>query len=95
MAMVPAVLLVLLWPSVGLAMRFGMGDPFAPPAALYGPNDVGVVSLTNDDLRDPAKGGVGGPEAWLVEFYSSWCGHCVQFAPDYKKLAKDVKGELD
>ena len=31
--------------------------------------------------------------AWLIEFYSSWCGHCIDFAPAFKQLAKDVKGK--
>ena len=31
--------------------------------------------------------------AWLVEFYSSWCGHCIHFAPTFKELAADVHGE--
>lgn len=30
------------------------------------------------------------PNAWLVEFYSSWCGHCISFAPTFKELALDV-----
>ena len=25
-----------------------------------------------------------------VEFYSSWCGHCIHFAPTFKSLALDV-----
>ncbi|XP_059849657.1 sulfhydryl oxidase 2 [Hypanus sabinus] len=29
--------------------------------------------------------------AWVVEFYSSWCGHCVNFAPTWKALGRDVK----
>ncbi|ELU03567.1 hypothetical protein CAPTEDRAFT_218956 [Capitella teleta] len=28
---------------------------------------------------------------WLVNFYSSWCGHCIRFAPLYKKLASAIK----
>ena len=31
--------------------------------------------------------------AWLVEFYSSWCGHCIDFAPAFIQLANDVKGK--
>ncbi|XP_007898490.1 sulfhydryl oxidase 2 isoform X2 [Callorhinchus milii] len=29
--------------------------------------------------------------AWVVEFYSSWCGHCVNYAPTWKALAGDVR----
>eukprot|EP00794_Sanderia_malayensis_P015846 gene15846-17444_t len=27
---------------------------------------------------------------WVVEFYSSWCGHCHAFAPTWKKFAREV-----
>nr|XP_034969068.1 sulfhydryl oxidase 2 isoform X3 [Zootoca vivipara] len=33
----------------------------------------------------------GSPSAWLVQFYSSACGHCVAFAPTWKALAGDVR----
>ncbi|XP_054629742.1 sulfhydryl oxidase 2 [Dunckerocampus dactyliophorus] len=29
--------------------------------------------------------------AWLVQFFSSWCGHCIQFSGTWKALAQDVK----
>lgn len=29
--------------------------------------------------------------AWLIEFYSSWCGHCQKFAPHWKEFASEVK----
>jgi len=32
------------------------------------------------------------PTLWLVEYYSSWCGHCQEFAPIFKALAKDIAG---
>ncbi len=28
---------------------------------------------------------------WMVEFYSSWCGHCQHFAPVMKELGAEVK----
>ncbi|XP_035683893.1 sulfhydryl oxidase 1-like [Branchiostoma floridae] len=31
------------------------------------------------------------PNVFLVEFYSSWCGHCVNFAPTWKALARDTQ----
>uniref|UniRef100_A0A8C6T0L9 Sulfhydryl oxidase n=1 Tax=Neogobius melanostomus TaxID=47308 RepID=A0A8C6T0L9_9GOBI len=29
--------------------------------------------------------------ATVVEFYASWCGHCIAFSPIYKNLARDIK----
>jgi thiol-disulfide isomerase/thioredoxin len=36
---------------------------------------------------------VGSEKAWLVEFYSSWCGHCISFAPTFRLFAADVYGK--
>lgn len=32
--------------------------------------------------------------AWLVQFFSSWCGHCIQYSSTWKALAQDVQGTL-
>lgn len=33
-----------------------------------------------------------GEKAWLVEFYNSWCGYCLRFAPVWKSLANSIYG---
>ena len=33
-------------------------------------------------------GVLNGEDAYLVDFYAPWCGHCHSFAPHYEKLAK-------
>ena len=27
-------------------------------------------------------------EAWVIDFYAPWCGHCIQFSPHFEKVAK-------
>ncbi|KAK1892292.1 Sulfhydryl oxidase 2 [Dissostichus eleginoides] len=29
--------------------------------------------------------------AWFIQFYSSWCGHCIQYSETWKNLARDVQ----
>ena len=28
---------------------------------------------------------------WMLEMYASWCGHCQQFAPRFKELARELE----
>ncbi|XP_062919833.1 sulfhydryl oxidase 1 [Mobula hypostoma] len=54
---------------------------------LYSPADqVTLLDYSNLDgiLYNSSK-------AWVVEFYASWCGHCISFARVWKSLANDIK----
>lgn len=64
------------------------GGIFGAPEALYGPNDH-VVVLNATCIKNTIYGTT---NAWVVEFYSSWCGHCIHFAPVYKQFAAEVEG---
>ncbi|VDI39827.1 Hypothetical predicted protein [Mytilus galloprovincialis] len=55
---------------------------------LYKSSDD-VVILTNDSFY-PAV--LGSENAWIIEFYNSWCGHCINFAPKWKEFATNTKG---
>lgn len=33
-------------------------------------------------------------DAWIIDFYAPWCGHCIQFAPDFEKTAKVSKDSI-
>lgn len=54
---------------------------------LYTEEDP-VVILTSSTLKQTVHNS---STAWLVQFYSSWCGHCIQYSPTWKALAGDVK----
>ena len=56
---------------------------------LYKPSDK-IVLLENDTISEVIYNS---KFAWFVEFYSSWCGHCQSFAPDWKELASQVEGK--
>lgn len=49
-----------------------------------------IVLLENDTISSVIHNS---PSAWVVEFYSSFCGHCHAFAPTWKKLARMAKGK--
>ncbi|XP_063860177.1 sulfhydryl oxidase 2-like isoform X1 [Scylla paramamosain] len=56
-------------------------------ASLYNSTDD-VVILDHTNFTATVHGT---ENAWVVEFYSSWCGHCIQFAPTWKLFGRDVR----
>lgn len=70
--------------GVLLGLLFGL----AQSARLYTEEDP-VVILSSDSLKQTV---LNSSSAWLLQFYSSWCGHCIQYSATWKALAGDVKG---
>ncbi|XP_047448761.1 sulfhydryl oxidase 2 [Mugil cephalus] len=56
-------------------------------ARLYTEQDP-LVILSSSSLKPTVTNS---SSAWLVQFYSSWCGHCIQYSSTWKALAQDVK----
>ena len=55
---------------------------------LYKPSSPGIQCLRNYEVE---KAVTKSEWAWMLELYSSWCGHCQQFAPRFKELAKELE----
>ncbi|KAM3176443.1 hypothetical protein ACTXT7_006522 [Hymenolepis weldensis] len=55
--------------------------------ALYGAEDP--VTLLNENNFDEF---ISRPGVNVVKFYASWCGHCENFAPKFKKTASVLQG---
>ncbi|PFH44884.1 hypothetical protein AMATHDRAFT_72161 [Amanita thiersii Skay4041] len=47
------------------------------------------LELTPEDFKEKTSTGY-----WLVEHFSPFCPHCVQFAPTWKQLVKDAETEF-
>ncbi|KAM7017538.1 sulfhydryl oxidase 2 [Tautogolabrus adspersus] len=56
-------------------------------ARLYTEEDP-LVILSSSSLKTTVSNST---SAWLVQFFSSWCGHCIQYSSTWKSLARDVK----
>ncbi|CAJ1069551.1 sulfhydryl oxidase 2 [Xyrichtys novacula] len=56
-------------------------------ARLYTEQDP-LVILGSSSLKPTVSNS---SSAWLVQFFSSWCGHCIQYSSTWKALAQDVK----
>ncbi|XP_020780519.1 sulfhydryl oxidase 1 [Boleophthalmus pectinirostris] len=61
--------------------------PSSSEAGLYTDTDQ-IILLTPQTVESVL---VNSTAAIVVEFYASWCGHCIAFSTTYKKLARDIK----
>ncbi|XP_021269680.1 sulfhydryl oxidase 2 isoform X2 [Numida meleagris] len=71
----PLVLLALLAAGVAAARLYRAGED---PLSVLAAGTVRRALLNSS-------------AAWVVQFYSSSCGHCIAFAPTWRALAGDVK----
>ncbi|XP_064891662.1 sulfhydryl oxidase 2 isoform X1 [Columba livia] len=60
----------------------------AAAARLYRPGEDPLTVLAAGSVRQAL---LNSSAAWVVQFYSSSCGHCIAFAPTWRALAGDVK----
>ncbi|XP_031457730.1 sulfhydryl oxidase 2 [Phasianus colchicus] len=77
-------------------MAAGGGWPLALLALLLAGVAARLYRAGEDPLSVLAAGTVrrallNSSAAWVVQFYSSSCGHCIAFAPTWRALAGDVK----
>ncbi|KAF7644476.1 hypothetical protein LDENG_00221370 [Lucifuga dentata] len=56
-------------------------------ARLYTEEDP-LVILNSSSLKPAVSNS---SSAWLVQFFSSWCGHCIQYSGTWRALAQDVQ----
>ena len=56
--------------------------------SLYEPPAPGIVCLHGNELTRMLTNS---STSWMVEFYSSWCGHCQYFAPTMKEIGDQTQ----
>lgn len=89
-ARVPHQMAAVVWVQITLSIFVFLLSAPSQAARLYTEDDP-VTILTTETLKQTVHNST---TAWLVQFYSSWCGHCIQYSPTWKALAGDVKGRL-
>uniref|UniRef100_A0A9J8DAV8 Sulfhydryl oxidase n=1 Tax=Cyprinus carpio carpio TaxID=630221 RepID=A0A9J8DAV8_CYPCA len=62
-------------------------SPLIAEAGLYTASDQ-IIILSPENVDSVL---FNSSAALFVEFYATWCGHCVAFSPTWKNLARDIK----
>ena len=73
--------------SVICTFLFVICCSYGAEASLYSKDDPMEI-LDNSTIRQTIYNS---KYVWIVEFYSSWCGHCHAFAPTWRKFAKQLQ----
>ncbi|XP_029392648.1 sulfhydryl oxidase 2 isoform X1 [Mus pahari] len=71
-----------------LAVVVAVGPREGGGARLYREGLDAVWLLDSGSVRSATGNS---SAAWLVQFHSSWCGHCIGYAPTWRALAADVR----
>lgn len=53
--------------------------------------DSDVIELQPKDFKEQV---LKSEDTWLVEFYAPWCPHCKSLAPEWIKVAQELKGKF-
>ena len=64
---------------------------FGNKLGLYKKSDP-MTLFTNDTILPILESNA--DRVFIVEFYSSWCGHCQMFAPKWLRLSWELKGKV-
>lgn len=62
-----------------------------PSKSLYEEDTDFIQILTQETFKETLERPEEKNQFWIVEFYASWCGHCVHFAPTIKEFAGEIK----
>ncbi|CAK6981552.1 LOW QUALITY PROTEIN: sulfhydryl oxidase 2 [Scomber scombrus] len=75
------------WLRAAAVLLWLLPASWCSTARLYTEDDP-LEILSSSSLKPTVTNS---SSAWLVQFYSSWCGHCIQYSSTWKALAQDVK----
>uniref|UniRef100_A0A8C4MRE9 Sulfhydryl oxidase n=2 Tax=Equus asinus TaxID=9793 RepID=A0A8C4MRE9_EQUAS len=75
-------------PPLLVLLAAAAGPGAGGAARLYRAGEDAVWVLDSGSVRGATANS---STAWLVQFYSSWCGHCIGYAPTWRALAGDVR----